>query len=67
MELIRFHANFLKEAGPMVSGETRVTFDVPEIFDEELSGIRQKLKNKNLIIRIYEDVEENNFENSEGV
>ena len=53
--LIKFHGNFLKEAGPMASGKTRLTFDVPELFDHELAGIRQILREKNLIVYIFEN------------
>ena len=63
--LIKFHANFIKQSGPMVTGEIRLQFDVPEIFGDEVEGIVRILRNKNLLIVIYNlddylNVEENN-------
>ena len=53
--LIVFHAEFIKDTGPMGTGQTRVVFDVPELFDEELNGIRTILRGKCLKIYIFED------------
>ena len=62
--LIIFHANFKKVSGPLVSGETQIVFDVPELFENEIEGIVRVTKNKNLIIALYdadnEYVEESN-------
>jgi hypothetical protein len=55
--LITFHANFKSVSGPKISGETRVDFDVPELFENEIEGIVRLLKNRNLLIVVY-DVEE---------
>jgi len=63
--LIVFHANFKKISGPLVTGETQVVFDVPELFENEIEGIVRLLKQKNLIIKIYDsdDVEtDNNYQ-----
>ena len=62
--LLIFHANFKKVSGPLVSGETQIVFDVPELFENEIEGIVRATKNKNLIIALYdadnEYVEESN-------
>jgi|GEM_PF-2909873 len=52
--LIIFHANFKKVSGPLVSGETQIVFDVPELFENEIEGIVRVTKNKNLIIALYD-------------
>ncbi len=49
-----FHANFKKVSGPLVSGETQIVFDVPELFENEIEGIVRVTKNKNLIIALYD-------------
>ncbi len=60
--LLVFHANFKKISGPLVTGETQVIFDVPELFENEIEGIVRLLKQKNLIIKIYDsDFLDNNF------
>ncbi|MCX5781778.1 MAG: hypothetical protein NT145_03605 [Elusimicrobia bacterium] len=60
--LLTFHANFIKVSGPMISGETRIQFDVPELFENEVEGIVRLLKNRNLLISIYDVEETNNIE-----
>ncbi|MEM3609743.1 MAG: hypothetical protein QW076_02440 [Candidatus Anstonellales archaeon] len=60
--LISFHANFNKVSGPLVTGESKVVFDVPELFENEIEGIVRLLKKQNLLIVIYNSndyVEEN--------
>ncbi|HPC31292.1 MAG TPA: hypothetical protein PK119_02440 [Candidatus Paceibacterota bacterium] len=52
--LLVFHANFRKISGPLVSGETQITFDVPELFENETEGIIRKTKNKNLLVVVYD-------------
>jgi len=52
--LLIFHANFKKVSGPLVSGETQIVFDVPELFENEIEGIVRVTKNKNLIIALYD-------------
>jgi hypothetical protein len=37
----------------MVTGETRLQFDVPEIFGNEVEGIVRLLRNRNLLVVIY--------------
>lgn len=61
--LLIFHGNFRKISGPLVSGETQIVFDVPELFENEIEGIVRLTKNTNLLVALYDAdqyVEENN-------
>lgn len=52
--VLQFHCEFIKEAGPIENGATRLYFDVPQIFQDETIGIKHLIK-KALIIQLYVD------------
>ena len=63
--ILQFHCEFIKEAGPMESGATRLYFDVPQIFQDEIIGIKHLVK-KALILQLYVDKTENKIDPETG-